>query len=181
MRRGKLRQTATIQAEDRFMLILVPVMLASGLIAALVAASSVLPGGEARTDVLLSNMMLAHRGAIGVASQSGFAPGPVAPALPWPFMDVGGWRSLIVADDNRLLLLTWPSAGDQPAQAGRMASRALADYSLPGRSGGRPLWHFAGAAEVSEDGAVGVGGNDLPSLDVSIAAGVPVIGTWVLP
>ena len=88
------------------MLILLPALLASGIL----AATEIQHGPENASRRLSANvfsMTLNHSSAFESAQAKGFPLGEIVAANQSPFRDVQPWRSLIVSDGARKLLLTW--------------------------------------------------------------------------
>ncbi len=162
------------------MMAMFPVLISSGFLAILVAAGSEMRGGREPQDSWLFNMELIHRAAIDVAARRGFSAGAADPDMPWPFRNPGSWRSEIIADAGRSVVLTWPSGGNLPAGSARALRERFRPAVLPALGGGRRLRHFLGEFARTEDSRASIGGTDIPSPSADIAAGLPVMGSWVL-
>lgn len=157
-----------------------PVMVASGLLAVLVTMDSGPPGSRDASDAWLFNMGLAHGGAVDAAARRGFTAGPVQPGGPWPFRDIGGWRGEVVVDGKRTVVLTWSTSGSVPLRAGRRLARDLpppVPTSHVGGGGG-PI-HFSGGFGGASGAGTIVGNSEIPAPNSEIPDGTPVLGTWV--
>ena len=156
-----------------------PVMVASGLLVALVSMNSGPPGSRDASDAWLFNMALAHSGAVDAAARRGFAAGPVQPGSPWPFRDVGGWRGEVVVGGKRTAVLTWPTAGSVPLRARGKLAGNMPPPVPTARGGAEGLGHFSGGfGKVSGKGSF-VGTLEIPTPNSAIPAGTPILGTWV--
>ena len=162
------------------MMAMFPVLISSGFLAILVSAGTELRGDRESPDSWLFNMELVHREAIDDAARRGFSAGVADPVMPWPFRNSGSWRSELIADGDRSVVLTWPSGGDPPAGAARALRERFRPAVLPALRGGRRLRHFLGEFTRTEDSRASIGGIVIPSPSADIAAGLPVMGSWVL-
>jgi len=162
------------------MLALLPVMIASGLLAVLVSVDSGPPGHRNGSDEWLVNMALAHHGTIDAAMQRGFAGGPVQSQSSWPFRDLGGWIGEVVVGGGQTVVLTWPSAGNIPDQVGRRLAKSFPLSFSPARGGGREFDHFVGGFKTNENGIATVGDAEIPSPSTAISVGTAVMGTRIL-
>ena len=162
------------------MMAMFPVLISSGFLAILVSAGPELRSGKESPESWLFNMELMHRAAIEDAARRGFSAGVADPDMPWPFRNSGNWRSELVADGEQSVVLTWPSGGDLPAGSARALRERFRPSVLPALGGGRRLRHFLGEFARTEDSRASIGGVEIPYPSADTAAGLPVMGSWVL-
>ena len=163
------------------MLAMLPVMVASGFIAVLVATAGVAPGEQQGADHWVFNLTLAHEDSINEAAVGGYASGLLSPSVPWPFQDLAAWQGEVVVDGSRTLVMTWPATNTAPSAVARKLAADRSSWLPPNRAGGRELAHFAGAFARAAGGDSLIGLIAVPTPSSLIPDGTPVMASWVFP
>ena len=163
------------------MLAMLPVMVASGFIAALVATAGVAPGEQQAADHWIFNLTLAHEDSINEAAVSGYASGSLSPSVQWPFQDLAAWQGEVVVDGGRTLVMTWPATNAAPSAVARKLAADLQSWLPANRAGGRDLAHFGGGFASAVGGNSLIGSIAIPTPSSLIPDGTPVMASWVFP
>ena len=163
------------------MLAMLPVMVASGFIAALVAAAGTAPGEQQGADHWVFNLTLAHENSINEAAVSGYASGSLSPSVPRPFQNLAAWQGEVVVDGGRTLVMTWPAINTAPTAVARKLAGSLPPWLPTNRAGGRNLAHLAGEFASAVGGDSLIGSIEIPTPSSLITDGTPVMASWVFP
>jgi hypothetical protein len=119
---------------------------------------------------LARDLMRHHEHHFRLASEAGFPLGPVDEALPYPLEPLAAWRSEVVQEGGRRLLLTWAdgygSDGISPS-----AYRAVVN-ELPARIGSGGV---SGVIVFPGTGGARIGDTEVPLTGAPIPAGAPAI------
>jgi hypothetical protein len=105
-----------------------------------------------------------------IAEASGFAIGPIDVALPYPLEPLAAWRSEVVQDEGRRVLLTWAD-GYGSDGVSRSAYRAVV-HEIPAKIG---TGGVSGVIIFPGTGGARIGQTDIPSTVSPIPAGAPAI------
>jgi hypothetical protein len=119
---------------------------------------------------LARDLLRHHELHFRIAHEAGFPVGPVGAALPYPMEPLADWRSEVVQDGERRLLLTWAggygSDGLNPS-----AYRAVVDL-LPARIGATGL---SGVISFPGGGGARISDVEIPAPQGPLPAGTPAI------
>ncbi len=161
------------------MLMLLPALLASGI---LFSASEIHRRHDniaRRTSADVVSMALHHKYALESAEESGFPVGGISAVSKAPFQNTRSWKSQIVSDGARKLLMTWALEFDRdgavswPLESGADLAVRLNHPSS------RPRTVIAGFYRSTESGGHWIGNVRIPAPEDGITDGAPVIAAWV--
>ena len=155
---------------------MIPALVGSSLVAIQLASGSGSAGHSGFAESWRWNMMMAHASAIVAASDGGLVAGRLSQPERWPFRNIDDWRSELVVDGDRTVLLTWSATNDVPAgglDAMLPLLDRLAGEAIP------VLGHFGGRFAFAGDGGCVVGVTPVPVPASAISAGTLVVGSWI--
>lgn len=152
------------------MISLVPPVIALTLLLSFTLVASQDRDDASVSDELARDLVRHHQHHFEIAREAGFPVGPITDPLPYPMEPLASWRSEVVRDGSRRVLLTWAdqygSDGFDPS-----AYRAVVD-KVPDRIG---VSGVSGVIVFPGVGAPRIGEVEVPLPTAPLAAGAPAI------
>ena len=152
------------------MISLVPPVIAFTLLLSFAIAADRDRADTSVSGELARDLLRHHEMHFRVASEAGFPVGPVGTALPYPMQPLADWRSEVVQEGGRRLVLTW-AAGYGSDGVSPSAYRAVVDL-LPARIGTTGV---SGVISFPGVGGARIGEVAVPAPEGPLPAGTPAI------